>query len=654
MDALGNVVSLELTSAVLSKDLLESIFDLLGSHERRVTVPLVCKAWREAVTPSKTTSKLWEDVEVHDLQCRSRNAQQSRANYDLTIHFEKDARLAESISRWLLQRRDFLSKLTVFPVTAMESSVPEYSLALWSSAFGHALTSLATSSKLAHLTVRGPGVHAAACTSTGTFSRPSHGHSDPDAAGAILRGAFSLPSLHVLHVYDVPWAGSLHFAIMSASALASKLSFAVSSTAMFTPAPARRPLPSHLMLTNLRELVINRSFYQGSDNLDDNDVLDGGAVEAWSMLGRALKGLPLLERLDLAYTHALTYCDPARGVVAAPWPPLQKLCELSLAHDLSVQPPPSPPPPSPTPVAAASMSSQPPRRPTHGSVASDGIWMSPGMSNGSVSWFTWNAATATGAANDSVASAAADALVAGGAGGIAALAEDPTAAAAPPLSLPPPLPRSPAIALPAAAAAAAAPDASDACDLSDGENEGRADCKEALAGEGMEAEAAALPAGTEDVSLFGSPMLTVDAAHALVELHSWLPGCTALTSLDLRNCGLEAVPLAVAHLPMLLKLDLYGNPLVTMRLPNPLRSLVWLRFSLDPCYDMLYEMMVADAGEELAAEEMWTVELQAPQLQELEVCAAGRQQQSPRHGADSRRSFRPVSAAALGACGQER
>ncbi|GLI67961.1 hypothetical protein VaNZ11_012296 [Volvox africanus] len=576
MAVLENVVLLEGTNAVLPKDLLECIFDLLGSHERRVTVPLVCKAWREAVTPSKTTSKLWEDVEIHALQCRGRNAQQSIANDDLMIHSIKEARLTEAISRWLLQRRDFLSRLTVFPVTAVESSVPNCSLTLWSSAFGHALASLAISSKLEHFTVRGPGAHAAACTSTGTgtgtFSRPSHGHSDPDAAGAILRSAFSLPSLHVMHVYDVPWAGSLHFATMPASALAPKLSFAVFSYATFTPTPAHRLPPSHLMLTNLRELVINRSFYQGCDNLDDNAALDCGAVEAWATLGTALEGLPLLERLDLAYTHALTYCDPARGVVTAPWPPLQKLRKLSLAHDLSVQPPPPPSPPSPTVVATASVSSQPPWRPIHGSIGGDGIWMNPGMFNGSVSWLTGNAATATGPANDSMATAV-----------------------------------------------AASSSSSGACDLSDGEKEGRAGCKEALTGEAVEADAAALPAGTEGVSLFGPPMLTVDAAHALVELHSWLPQCTALTSLDLRNCGLEAVPLAVAHLPMLSKLDLYGNPLVTMRFPDSLRSLVWLRFSLDPCYDMLYEMMAADAGEELAGEEMWSVELPAPQLQELVV-----------------------------------
>ncbi|GIL92684.1 hypothetical protein Vretimale_19435 [Volvox reticuliferus] len=528
------------------------------SSSRRVTVPLVCKAWAEAITPSKTTSKLWETVEIHDLHCRGLSAQECRANNGVMLQSTKHARLAEAISRWLHQRCNLMSRLTVFPVTVMESSAQARSLALWSSAFGQALPTLASSSKLVQLTIHGPGVHAA--TGPGTFSRPSHGYSDPNAAGAILRGAFSLSSLHELHVYDVPWAESLHAAIVPGSALAPNMAFAVTAAATFTPTPPPG-LPSHLTLTNLRELVINRSFYQqGNDSLDDSVVLDGGAVEAWAMLGTAMKDLPLLERLDLAHTHALTYCDPARGVAAAPWPPLQKLLQLSLAHDLSVQPP--PPPPSAPAAGGASVPSQPPRR-SHGSIRADGLWTSPEVYNTSV---TGNTTIVTGAANDS----------------------DGTAVAA-----------------------------ADACDLSNDEGDG--DFRETFEDEALESEAAAPPAATEGVSVFRQPMLTVDAAYALVELHSWLPGCTALASLDLRNCGLEAVPLAVAHLPMLTKLDLYGNPLVTMRMPDPLRSLVWLRFSLDPCYDMLYEMMAAEGGEELAAEDMWTVELPAPQLQELEV-----------------------------------
>ncbi|GIL92683.1 hypothetical protein Vretifemale_20193 [Volvox reticuliferus] len=558
MPILGNAAPLEVKGGDLPNDLLESVFGLLSSHERRVTVPLVCKAWAEAITPSKTTSKLWETVEIHDLHCRGLSAQECRANNGVMLQSTKHARLAEAISRWLHQRCNLMSRLTVFPVTVMESSAQARSLALWSSAFGQALPTLASSSKLVQLTIHGPGVHAA--TGPGTFSRPSHGYSDPNAAGAILRGAFSLSSLHELHVYDVPWAESLHAAIVPGSALAPNMAFAVTAAATFTPTPPPG-LPSHLTLTNLRELVINRSFYQqGNDSLDDSVVLDGGAVEAWAMLGTAMKDLPLLERLDLAHTHALTYCDPARGVAAAPWPPLQKLLQLSLAHDLSVQPP--PPPPSAPAAGGASVPSQPPRR-SHGSIRADGLWTSPEVYNTSV---TGNTTIVTGAANDS----------------------DGTAVAA-----------------------------ADACDLSNDEGDG--DFRETFEDEALESEAAAPPAATEGVSVFRQPMLTVDAAYALVELHSWLPGCTALASLDLRNCGLEAVPLAVAHLPMLTKLDLYGNPLVTMRMPDPLRSLVWLRFSLDPCYDMLYEMMAAEGGEELAAEDMWTVELPAPQLQELEV-----------------------------------
>ncbi|EFJ49569.1 hypothetical protein VOLCADRAFT_89919 [Volvox carteri f. nagariensis] len=423
--------------------------------------------------------------------------------------------------------------MTLFLYSRPEYRAPAMLMAPWSYPLGQSLPILAASTKLRQLTIHGPGVHAAASSGTGTVTQSASTTSSSSSLSAKAAGC-------VLRACIRP-----------------------------APAPVHQQLPSHLNLLNLRELVINRCFYQGSDDSHDILVLDGGAVEAWAALGAALQALPLLERLDLAHTHAITYCDPARGVAAAPWPPLSKLRELSLAHDLSVQPPPPPP-----------------------MMGGSGVGEAGGVRG-------------SGAAAD----ADVPAVVVAPTGGFTATVSQ--------------------AGFPTATAAIGYNNYADDLDASgthvDDFRNGlaaaagvRGGSLEAAADDEVEAAAEEMEAAAVG-ALYGPPILTVDATHALVELLTWLPSCNSLSSLDLRFCGLEAVPLVVAHLPSLARLDLYGNPLVTMQLPGPLRILAWLRFSLDPCYDLLADMMAAEVGEEAAAAEMWTVELQAPQLEELEV-----------------------------------
>ncbi|KXZ55688.1 hypothetical protein GPECTOR_2g1238 [Gonium pectorale] len=367
--------------------------------------------------------------------------------------------------------------------------------------------------------------------------------------------------------------------------------------------PSISPSPGNGLLSNLRELVINASFYRSTtDGGGGTDPLSGSeAAEAWESLGRLLATrCPQLERLDLAYTHAITYVDPARGATTAPWPPLLQLRELVLAHDLAVQPPPllarhtSAPQPTASSPVSASVASTPPgagEGSTSGSAAAVGAQShaAAGSSGGTpkAACSTAAAGRATGAVNSQVpeqafAAAPLQELSAGGGGAASGSAAV------------------------ASAATQGGPGLGSFCFSELNEEE-----KEVEEEEEAEEEAGEVA--------FGPPSLTVDAAHASVELLTWLPSCSAVTSLDLRRCGLEAVPLAVTHLPALARLDLQGNPLASMRLPGPLPCLTRLRFSLDPCYDLLYDMTVAINGEVAAAEEFWTVELPAPLLEELEV-----------------------------------
>ncbi|KAG2435692.1 hypothetical protein HXX76_006891 [Chlamydomonas incerta] len=584
----------------LPPEVLQEVFALLSPQERHGTVQLVCRAWLAAVQPSRSNAFLFNDLVVASPSVAA--ARPFRAPLD-------DAETARYIRAWLLGRRLWVERLTV----DVSGTPGRGAVAAWASPFGRALPVLAEAPGAADagfgaaaasdeagaceprgvrtLTVVGPGVRAADfCPSPS----PAPAVTPADAAGAVILGAFALPTVEELTVSDIPWAASL------------------------------RPLvdlcASGCGLTRLRRLTLSRSFYHAnsapafgagsslsgagsfSDNcspdfnrgsidsstastttttnaFDDGVPLDGGAAEAWEALGALLGKLPCLEVLDLSYTHAMTYLDPARGAAAAPWPALPALRHLSLAHDLSVQPPP-PAPDRPWRAGAVAAASAAGAAEVVGSGAAH---PSMGARREAAPQQPSYATVCDGAAVQQLAHLSLDSeeLEDEVDEALDVSADEPAVAAK----------------------AAEAQEAQDVDWVS-------------LAGPSAAAPQAHPPQPQQD---FDSSLLTVDAAHAAVELLTWLPRCAALVTLDLRGCGLEAVPLAVVHLRQLQRLDLQGNPLVSLRLPGPLESLTWLRLSTDPCYDMLYDMAAAEVGEAVAVDEMMVAELPTPALEELEV-----------------------------------
>eukprot|EP00198_Chlamydomonas_reinhardtii_P002576 XP_001691912.1 predicted protein [Chlamydomonas reinhardtii] len=471
-----------LLARTLPPEVLQEIIELLSPQERHAVVPLVCKAWLAAVHPQRSNAFLFKDLVVASPAMLASGARPVRTPLG-------DDSLACYIRAWLLDRRPWVERLTV---DVSPGPTGRGEVAAWASAFGRALPALAQEPASG---AGNPGACAEAA---------SNEPGDVEAPAGVRVLTIVGPGELILS--DVPWAASL------------------------------RPLVD-LCPSGTASTVTTTTH-----TFDDGAPLDGGAAEAWEALGALLGKLPCLEVLDLSYTHAMTYLDPARGAAAAPWPALTALKHLSLAHDLSVQPPPPAPEWTWRPAAGATVS-------------------------------------ACGAASEVV-----------GAGGAGPSSVGHARQAAQ---------------LPASYAAA--------CNGTAAEQLAHL----SLGSEESEDETQTLEPLLQQE--FDSSLLTVDAAHAAVELLTWLPRCAALVTLDLRGCGLEAVPLAVVHLRQLQRLDLQDNPLVSLRLPGPLESLTWLRLSTDPCYDMLYNMTAAEVGEAVAVDEMMVAELPTPALEELEV-----------------------------------
>ncbi|PNH03744.1 hypothetical protein TSOC_010173 [Tetrabaena socialis] len=540
----------------LPSDILVTIFGALSAHDRRVVIPLVCKQWRRAVAPSPSTSALWALVELRDGD-QDANLPRPRASFSAFSKASNDPdRLAlqtGAVRTWLTDRLGSTAELDIHLRAHARSS---QTLAAWAAALGLALPALAPSTKLRRLALRGPGTprRRAPASSAILLGAPAETETaDAEAAGLAVRAALSLPSLESLTLADIPWVHALH-ACLAPAPSAPHASTSASTSAGIQTAP--HPLPSYslppppplppfsLAAVNLRELTIANCFYSGVGGHDPGRYgVPGAAAEesSWEALGAALAGLPYLEALEMSYTHAMSYVDPARGLVPRPWPALPRLRRLCLANDLAVQPPPP-------------------------QLLLPDLLVGCGGAIGEAGW---------GDMAGPVAGQGQQAPGSQGAGG------------------------------------------------------------RGVGGPELAAETEALLAqydsdhhhsyDIEHGSHSDAPVvyLTIDAAHAAVELLAWLPSCTSLTALDLSRCGLEAVPLAVLHLPHLARLDLYGNPLVTLRLlPGPMPALEWLRASLDPCYELLLAELAAEAGPAAAGEEMLVVELQAPRLQELEVDAS--------------------------------